>query len=462
MMLPIQWDSAKQKYPDMPYVKHLTDLLSTDLDFHDQPSDYASHNFHSFPAKFPPQLPKKFINGLTNVGDVVLDPMAGSGTTVLEAFLSSRSAIGFDIDPLALMIAKVKTTPFDPKDLIKLTQRITINAELRIRDHEQEIKDTINAHFDDKTKTFIDQWFLPSTQVELQALIDEIQHIEDPEVRVFFEVAFSAIIVMKSGGVSLALDLAHTRPHLPKKVVTCSGLLLAGDPDEKVPHYLTKIHKSALQEFEKRCLQNLRGIVNRNPNPVPCQVNFGDAQDIPLKSRIVDLIITSPPYASNAIDYMRAHKFSLVWLGYPIDDLGKKRKEYIGGELVADFPFEVLPQHSQSVVNAVYKRDRKKSFVLHRYYSEMARVLKEMLRVLKPGKAAILVVGNSMMKSIDTEIPARLTEIGQTIGFQVPGMGVRQLDRNKRMLPAGKSVNLDSQIEQRMHEEYVIAFWKPE
>ena len=40
------------------YRKRLISLLSRDLDFHDQQSSYASHNFHAFPAKFPPQLPR--------------------------------------------------------------------------------------------------------------------------------------------------------------------------------------------------------------------------------------------------------------------------------------------------------------------------------------------------------------------------------------------------------------------
>jgi DNA modification methylase len=72
------------------YRERLSDLLSSDLDFHGKNSAYASHNFHAFPAKFPPQLPRKFIEGLTEPGDVVLDPMMGSGTTIVEVFLPGR------------------------------------------------------------------------------------------------------------------------------------------------------------------------------------------------------------------------------------------------------------------------------------------------------------------------------------------------------------------------------------
>jgi hypothetical protein len=158
---------------------------------------------------------------------------------------------------------------------------------------------------------------------------------------------------------------------------------------------------------------------------------------------------------------MRAHKFSLVWLGYAIDELGEKRKEYIGGEATTDFVFEALPEHTSIIVADTTKRDEKKGRVLHRYYSEMTRTLREMFRVLKPGKAAIIVVGSSIMRGKDTETQICLAEIGQTIGFQVPKIGVRNLDRNRRMMPAGTHPDLDSQIQKRMHEEHIIGFYKP-
>jgi hypothetical protein len=91
----------------------LADLLSTDLDFHQAASNYASHALHAFAAKFPPQLPRVFIERLAEKGETVMDPMMGSGTAIVEAFLCGRRAVGFDIDPLALMICRVKTTRVD-------------------------------------------------------------------------------------------------------------------------------------------------------------------------------------------------------------------------------------------------------------------------------------------------------------------------------------------------------------
>ena len=142
-------------------------------------------------------------------------------------------------------------------------------------------------------------------------------------------------------------------------------------------------------------------------------IKHGDAQDLPLECESIDLIITSPPYASNAIDYMRAHKFSLVWLNFEIDELTQKRKEYIGGDSLTGINFEELPQKTQEAVMLMSQKDKRKGRVLHRYYSEITCVLQEMFRVLKSGKAAIVVVGNSVWGGQSTETHTCIADIGR-------------------------------------------------
>jgi hypothetical protein len=109
----VSTDIALERKPQIDPRRSLARLLSTDLDFHRDASNYASHALHAFAAKFPPQLPRIFIEGLTQTGETVMDPMMGSGTAIVEAFLCGRRAVGFDIDPLALMICRVKTHPVD-------------------------------------------------------------------------------------------------------------------------------------------------------------------------------------------------------------------------------------------------------------------------------------------------------------------------------------------------------------
>ena len=460
-------------------VERLRSLLNQDLDFHDADTGYSSHNFHSFPAKFPPQLPKLFIEGLTEPGDIILDPMMGSGTTILESYLTGRKGIGFDIDPLSFLLTKVKITPLNKSNVLRLSDKIIKSAYTAINKERVKLQKILGKRWDAKTKDFINYWFAENTQIELMALLCEIEKIKDEKIRQFFLLAISSIIITKSGGVSLALDLAHTRPHRAKIIFDEKGNIIEGsdylDKEDKRIRFIQKRLHNALTEFRRRIVVNLEGLIDSDQlvvqldldellksknDKIPPVIKMVNAQQLPLDNESVDLIFTSPPYASNAIDYMRAHKFSLVWLGYSIGQLGSKKKDYIGGENTSGFIFEELPDFAEKVIKDISSHDKRKGMVLHKYYSEMTRILKEMYRVLKPGKAAIIVVGNSILRNISTETHKCLAEIGQSLGFYVPEISVRNMDRNRRMMPAGKTKNLNSQIQKRMHEEYIIGLYK--
>src|SRR5438477_12573291 len=80
-----------------------------DLNFTTQNTLYATHGLHAYAAKCPPQLVRYGLRYYSKPGEVVLDPMAGSGTSLVEARLMGRHAIGYDIDPLARLVAQVKS-----------------------------------------------------------------------------------------------------------------------------------------------------------------------------------------------------------------------------------------------------------------------------------------------------------------------------------------------------------------
>ena len=448
------------------YLNKMISILSQDLSFQNKGTGYAPHNFHPFPAKFPPQLPRKIITELTSPNDVILDPMVGSGTTILEASLLGRRGIGFDIDPLALLISQVKVRRFDKYQLDWIGNEIIKCASTLVKQEMENLASELENRWDSKTKEFVDYWFAPETQIELLALINEIQKITDDAIKSFLTLVFSSVIITKSGGVSYSFDLAHTRPHRAKVVISQHGEMLLGHDlkEQSSPRIklLTKKLRSPITEFEKKLEINLRGLLEPTifDEIYPC-IKHGDAQDLPLDCESIDLIITSPPYASNAIDYMRAHKFSLVWLNFEIEELTQKRKECIGGESLAGIDFKDLPRKTQEVVLLISQKDKRKGRVLHRYYSEITRVLQEMFRVLKSDKAAIVVVGNSVWDGQSTETHTCVADIGESIGFHVAKIGVRNLDRNRRMLPTGLGTNRNSQIQQRMHKDYIIGFYKP-
>ncbi len=462
-------------------LRKLVELLAGDMDFHGRSSRYASHNYHSFPAKFPPQLPRRFIEALTLPDDLVLDPMAGSGTTLVEAILLGRRAIGVDIDPLACLICRAKTTVLDRDQVLEEADAVVSRAEAALAGERGELHAELAARWDRRTRAFVDYWFAQKTQLALQALIREIGRVGQEEIRRFLEIALSSVIITKSGGVSLAYDLAHTRPQRAKVVLSEAGEVLVGQElvgsslvlghgdrsgderrgtDDRRVMLLTKTLHSPLDEFARRVRANAGGLP-RSWVEAPCLQMRGDAQRLPLQSETVDLIVTSPPYAANAIDYMRAFKFSLVWLGHTIGDLAQSRKGYVGSESIERARLEELPPYTAGVVAEITRLDRKRGLALRRYYAEMTRGLREMYRVLKPGRAAVVVVGSSVMRGHDTETQTCLQEIGKAIGFLCPPPRVRNLDRNRRMLPAGTQVDPSSMIQQRMHREYVLGLYKP-
>ena len=417
--------------------ERLCALLKGELNFHGEDSTYASHDVHSFAAKFPPQLPRTFIRGLTNPGDVVLDPMMGSGTTIVEALLEGRRGVGIDIDPLALSLGIVKTMPGIHHNLLDAGNKVLTRAN-RLLLERKRVEKSLCQFFDERTKAFVDYWFFPKTQLELMALVLAIRDVQDKTIRRFFELTLSSTIVTKSGGVSRARDLAHSRPHLDK----------------------SKVPKNALDHFSFRLQKILSSLHElKSDHTVPVIIP-GDARHMPLGDRIIDLIVTSPPYA-NAIDYMRAHKFSLVWLGMPVSDLSKLRSEYIGSEHIGQFQDTELPNRPSGVLQELQQRDQRKSEVLRKYFVEMKIILSEMFRVLRNDSAAIVVVGTSTMRGMDVQTHDCLADIAAELGFDVVGVSKRALDRNKRMMPARFGKKTDSMIEQRMHEEYVIGLLKP-
>src|SRR6185503_18523227 len=128
------------------------------------------------------------------------------------------------------------------------------------------------------------------------------------------------------------------------------------------------------------------------PKPV---VLRGDARHLGYASNTVDAVLTSPPYL-NAIDYLRGHKFSLVWMGLSISDLRSKRSNNVGSEKRSDRSSEdKFLREFCLAVPFIEKLTPREQRIFHRYILDLTAVLTEMHRVLKPGGKAVLVVGNS-------------------------------------------------------------------
>ena len=91
----------------------------TFADLSPKDTTYLTHSYHRYPAKFIPQLVRRIIKEYSNEEELICDPFVGCGTTLLEALLIQRRALGVDINPVAYLITKAKTTCIEPQ-LLKM------------------------------------------------------------------------------------------------------------------------------------------------------------------------------------------------------------------------------------------------------------------------------------------------------------------------------------------------------
>ena len=452
--------SASRSQIDGSLLAVTREVLGANLDFHGADSSYGSHSWHPFPAKFPPQLPEFMIRRLSDTGDLVFDPMLGSGTTLIEALRLGRRAAGCDIDPLARMIATAKSTTIDPDATLWVGHKVVADARYEYRQNRHLLETDLKSRFDEGTYKFIQYWFPPRQQLELVALVQRLEELPEDGTKEFLKVVFSSTIIAKSGGVSLARDLAHTRPHRDSEKRPPSAF---AEFDKRLARNISTLSRRDLFSARSVLTERDEGLHGMDEGKGENSVTIHDAlaSDTGLPPSSVDLIVTSPPYANNAIDYMRAHKFSLVWFGWKIADLSEIRSRYLGHDAISGVRGLGLPDQCEDTLLKLSDRDRKKALALRRYFEEMKGVIEEMKRVLKSGKPAVIVVGSSRIKGLDVETHSGLAAIGESVGFDLAGTGTRRLDRDKRMMPARWGRQRQSQIEERMHEEYVIGLVKP-
>jgi hypothetical protein len=169
-------------------------------------------SFHPFPARMPLCVAEHLIKRLTTKESVVLDPMVGSGTTLIAAKRLGRRCIGFDRDPLALLIARTATQSFDSDELEHVRTRVLDRADRAIRSqsfHLPEVRSQLGL----EGERFVQYWFGSRSQKELFAVAESIMEEPEGPHRSLAWVVFSSLIIAKSSGASYALDISRSRPH---------------------------------------------------------------------------------------------------------------------------------------------------------------------------------------------------------------------------------------------------------
>ena len=227
--------------------------------------------------------------------------------------------------------------------------------------------------------------------------------------------AFSRLIITKQAGASLAMDLSHSRPH---------------KAFEHAPIKPFNKFLSAVELVLKNCIS--RDQSGRGP---AARALLGDARKLPLASGTIDLVLTSPPYL-NAIDYMRCSKFSLVWMGYTVGELGNIRSESVGTECS-----DQSARDNREVKEIISDlrlspklADRQEAILAH-YVDDMMRSIRECSRVLASGGKAVYVVGENTVRGTFIPNAKIVAAVAERSGLQIERRRARALPANRRYLP---------------------------
>lgn len=409
-------------------------LTDSSLDFHNRRTNYSTHGLHPYGAKFPPQLPKWMIKHLSKPGELIVDPFSGGGTTLVEGRLLNRNVAGGDVDPLAERVSLAKSIPLDIAELEKVSQALEQRLqaskvfldntytdwehaeapppELRVNGYNIQVPDFPRR----------DYWFHPRVSVELALISHLVSQINNPDLRRFLEVVLSSCIIAKTSPVANIVDLVHTRPHY--------------QPKDSVPSAID-IFLNRMSSAQRRMEEFVKHI---DLNAETWWVGNDIRSGLKLEDESAHLIMTSPPYI-NALDYPRAHRFALYWLGLSHEQYHEITYDHIGLQRVPVQRWQEMEnefigvQELDDYILWIAKDDIKTASLLKRYLLDLRCSFVELRRILIRERYAIVVIGASTMNRYRIDTPDLARRLAVDVGLKHVHTIFRKLDSGKRYLP---------------------------
>ncbi len=346
---------------------------------------YITHGYHTYPAKFIPQLAARLITEYSSEGEIVVDPFMGSGTTIVEAMVHGRFAVGVDINPVAHLIAQVKATPLEPARLADTFAQLERDLTAR----SLRCAPVIPAN------SRIDYWFPLKQKRKLGMLLGRLAALDSPDLRDFFLVAFSQIL--KSSSIWLQRSVKPTRDF--DKV-----------PAEPVDAFLQQARRMIRRNSE--FWEMLPAAVRRRPAKYR-RLECADARSLPLADRAASLIVTSPPYVTS-YEYADLHQLAALWFSY-CQSLPDFRKRFIG---TAHSERSVMSESPTAERICDHLQGRKADEVRN-YFADMFECFQEMRRVLRMGGRACVVIGDTHLTNVEILNAQVFIEQMRSLGFRV-------------------------------------------
>jgi hypothetical protein len=365
---------------DSALLAHALDVSPTsdDADVRDPASDDPArahvHGFHSYPARMHPETASRLVHAFTPSKGIVLDPFCGSGTVLVEAMIAGRSAVGTDLNPLAVRLARCKTRPRPQRELDALVDEARGCA--AFADERRKSRAGATRRFPPEDV----ELFEPHVLLELDSLRASIEKLADSVKRADLALVLSALLVKLSR----------------KKGDTSESM----GPRRTAAGYTAKLFVKKTEELTRR----LAAFAALLPSPAPpaARVELDDAtvlRTLPQRAEgarsapHVGTVITSPPYAAT-YDYVAHHALRLRWLG-----LDPRPLE--AGEIGA--------RRNYAARSADDARDA--------WSSELGRFLDAIGRVLPSGAPVVLVMADSAVGSAPLRADEIVAELARPNGF---------------------------------------------
>ncbi len=382
-----------------------------DWDFAGADTKYMTHGLHPYPARMIPQIVNRLLKRYASPYDVVLDPFCGSGGVLVEARLAKMHSIGIDINPLACLIAEVKSTPIDPNVLEEAWKKLKAKIGLTIWLFRSGQRSDIEVP--DFSGTNIEYWFKPSTMKELSIIRQHLMEIENDEIRKFFSVIFSHTVREVSG----------TRKNEYK---------LYRIPEEKWANYgpntsgvFVKHAEDAIKrmkEFYNACDRSVFSKVFMADTRKMFSSDFPNEANELLSEKLPKIIVTSPPYGDSrtTVAYGQFSRLSSLWLDFEdwfdretimnVDNLS------LGGRpnrtLKVDLP--VLNQ----TIEIIERKSRQRAKEAMAFYYDLYMCLENMYAALSKGGYCCIVIANRTVRRVQVPTHAIIAEMGVDIGFE--------------------------------------------
>lgn len=405
------------------------------LDSNAEDWDYATantkthtHCYHVYPAMMIPQVARRLIRLYGRPEGLLLDPFCGSGTSLVEARLAGMNAVGVDLNPFAVLLARAKTTDYDIQTVASEAKHLR-----------NVVEELIKSDFAAPIPRFfnIDYWFKPEVQSELALLRYAITRFVSPALQDFFLVAFAATV----------RDCSNTRRG-EYKLYRIPAVQLGQHNPQVLPTFWERVGRNlrGLSEFLADCKPN-----------TSVQVFEGDTRlGLPLSDESVDIILTSPPYGDSqtTVAYGQFSRLVLQWLGYD-DEIAKSvDKKALGGQRRAvDVTF-----HSPTleyIVEQIEQHSPKRAEQVAQFYRDFAECFPEISRVAKADSVGCFVVGNRTVKGVRIPTDQILIEIAANFGWKHSTTYHRRIP-NKRMPLRNSPTNRPGELCETMTEEHIV------